>query len=382
MVTLALLCVVMTASPIAAFTAESDLVWILEDEVVSEDLYAAGNNIRISGRVEGDLVGVATDELVVEGVVTGSVFVVASRVEIVGVVEGSVRAAAGEVVITGRVGGDVVVGAGVLRVAGEVHRDILAAAWSVSARGKVGRDLRGRFRSVTLGGEINGDAQIRTEHLDVERGALVSGDLDYQASSLSGMEYLEEKVTGSVINRRVLAPNIRVRAFQLMTYIFLSLLMMAGGLIIVRLASLQVARAARRTIRSPLRNLGKGLLLFLSPLIGVLVVGMAAIWLPVYIWGPLLVGAVPLLIIVTGTWLLAALIAHVPVAVATGRAVGRVFHRDWELPLAYLPGVLVYVLALQIPVVGLPLVAIATILGGGAWLGRDRARSGADPNVQ
>ncbi|MXX00897.1 MAG: hypothetical protein F4Z79_04635, partial [Acidimicrobiia bacterium] len=105
----------MPVAPAVAATAESDLVWILEGEVVPEDLYAVGNQVRVSGRVEGDLVAVATEELVVEGVVTGSVTVLAARVVIVGVVEKSVRGAAGEVVISGRVGGDVVVGALSLR---------------------------------------------------------------------------------------------------------------------------------------------------------------------------------------------------------------------------------------------------------------------------
>ncbi len=371
---LALLWMVATVPPVAATTVESDLVWILEGEVVPEDLYAVGNNIRVSGRVEGDLVAAAAEELLVEGTVAGSVTVLASRVVIEGVVEGSVRGVAGEVIVTGRVGGDVVVGVGSLRMVGEVERDILAAAWSGVAGGKVGRDLRGLFRSVRLGGEVEGDVEIRTDRLETESGLSISGDLVFEASRLSEPGELSGYVDGSVLNRRALPPNVRIRAFGLMVYLFAALSMMVGGLAAIRLAPRWVEAAASRTAKSPLRSLGKGLALFLSPAIGLALVGVVVRWFPIYVWGPILVVAIPLLLSVAGGWLLALLVAHVPVAMMTGRWLGRVFGRDWERSSAYLVGAIAYLLALRIPVVGGPLVAIATIIGAGGWLERPVSR--------
>lgn len=363
-------------SPAVAATAESDLVWILEDEVVPEDLYAVGNQVRVSGRVEGDLVVAAAEELLMEGVVTGSVTVFAPRVAIVGVVEGSVRGVAGELVVSGRVGGDVVVGAVALRAAGEVGRDILAAAWSGATGGMVGRDLRGLFRNLSLGGEIAGDAEIRARSLAGEPDLAILGDLSYRADRFSG-EVMVDKVAGSVINRRALPPNVRVRALGLMVFLSVSLFMLAAGLLIIRVASSRVSEAADRTTNLPLRSLGKGLAMFLSPPLALALLGVAIIWVPVPIWAPLVVGAVPLLIIVAGVWLLAFLISHLPVAVAAGRAVGRLFGRRWEVSTAYVVGTVAYLLALRIPLVGLPLVLIATLLGAGGWLGR-RNPAGAD----
>ena len=366
----------MPVTPAMAATAESDLVWILEDEVVPEDLYAVGNQVRVSGRVEGDLVVVAVEELVVEGVVTGSVTVLASRVMIAGVVEGSVRGAAGELVISGQVRGDLVVGALSLRTTGEVGRDILAAAWSGTTGGKVGRDLRGLFRNLSLGGEIAGDAEIRTRSLTDGPDLAILGDLDYRADRFSG-EMMDERVAGSVINRRALPPNVRLRAFGLMVYLSVSFFMLAAGLVIIRVASGRVSEAADRTTDLPLRSLGKGLIAFLSPPLALALLGAATIWVPVPIWAPLVVGAVPLLIIVAGVWLLAFLISHLPVAVAAGRAVGRLFGRRWEVSTAYVVGAVAYLLALRIPLVGLPLVLVATLLGAGGWLGRQKP-AGAD----
>ncbi|MDE0189006.1 MAG: hypothetical protein OXN80_07890, partial [bacterium] len=76
-------------------------------------------------------------------------------------------------------------------------------------------------------------------------------------------------------------------------------------------------------------------------------------------------------------WLLAFLLSHLPVAVAAGRAFGRLFGRRWDVSTAYLVGAVTYLLALRIPLVGLPLVLVATLLGAGGWLGR-RKPAGAE----
>ncbi len=382
MIGLAILWMVMTAAPAGATVAESDLVWIVEDEVVSEDLYAVGNEVRIAGRVEGDLVAVATDRLLVEGVVTGSVTALASRLVIKGEVGGSVVAGAADVTVTGQVGGDVVVGTLDLQVNGAVGRDILAAAWSGSAAGEVGRDLRGLFRYLDLGGEIGGDVEIRASRLGAGERLSVRGDMDYQAARLSGQEYLESNVAGTLVNRRALPPNIRIRAFRLMAILFASLLVLVAGLVVVRLASSLVEAAAQRAIKKPWRSLGKGLIVAVSPLVGLAAMLMVVVWLPLYIWGPLLIGGVPFLAIAAGGWLLALLVSHIPVAVATGRMLGKVLGREWDTAVAYTVGAVAYLSALQIPVLGLPLVATATVLGAGGWMGKGRRSSAIHPQSQ
>ena len=365
-----------TTAPASAATAESDLVWIVEDQVVPEDLYAVGNEVRIAGRVEGDLLAVATDRVLVEGTVTGSVTVLASRVVIEGEVGGSVRGAAGEVTVNGRVGGDVVVGAFGLAVEGMVGRDVLAAAWSAAAAGSVGRDLRGLFRSLDLGGRVGGDVEIRADGLEAGRDVSVLGDVDYQAAHLSGEEFLEAGVEGSLINRGMLPPNIRIRGFRLMTLLFVSLVVLAAGLVIVRVLGRRAEAAVGRVITAPLLSLGKGLILFLSPLLGLVVAGVVVMSLPLYIWGPLLLVAAPFGAVGAGVWLLAVLVSHVPVAVATGRGLGRMLGRRWDLTPAYLVGAAVLLAALQIPALGGLAAAVVTGLGAGAWLGGKGRTSG------
>lgn len=363
--------------PAAATVAESDLVWIVEAEVVPEDLYALGNEVRIAGRVEGDLVAVATDVVRVEGVVTGSVTALASRVVIEGEIGGSLRAVAAEVTVNGHVGGDVLTAAADLEVVGAVERDILAAVWSAAAMGSVGRDLRGFFRSLDLGGLIAGDVEVRADRLEAEGGVSVRGDLVYQADHLSGQEYLDAGVAGSLINRGVLPPNIRIRAFRLMVVLLMSLLMVLGGLVVVRAFPRRTEAAVGRMLSGPWRSLGRGAMVLLAPPVGLALVGVAIMTLPLYIWGPLLVVAVPFLAVGAGIWLLTVVAAHIPLAVATGSGLGRLLGRRWDLTPAYLIGVAAFVLALQVPVLGLGVAAAVTGLGAGAWLGRSGSREAA-----
>ncbi|MEX0699791.1 MAG: polymer-forming cytoskeletal protein, partial [Acidimicrobiia bacterium] len=107
-----------------AEVTQSDFVLVRPEDTITEDLYVAGNTVRVEGRIEGDLYAVAFNEIVVSGVVTGDIVAVGGRVEVSGSVEGSLRAAAGRIVISGSVGDDV-----------------LVASWSaeVTSAGSIGR---------------------------------------------------------------------------------------------------------------------------------------------------------------------------------------------------------------------------------------------------
>ena len=375
-------CAMLAAAPAAAAMAESNLVWITDGETVDEDLYAVGQEVRIEGRVEGDLVALAGERLWIGGTVTGSVTALAPQVVVQGQVQGSVRGVAGEVIVTGEVGGDVVVAAWDLQLRGTVERDLLAASWSTVAGGRVGRDLRGRYRSLRLTGEIGRDVQVRGDRLRVGRGVAVEGDLDYRTDHLDGTQHLESGVAGSVISRGELPANIRIRALRVMSVFMVALLMVVAGLLVIRWRTPWVEAASVRALRTPWRSLGMGMALVLSPLVILGLLVLVVLWFPFYIWGPVVMGGIPLLTIAAGLWMLTVLAAHIPVAVAAGRRLGRVFDRHWDPAWAYLVGTVIYLAVLQIPRLGVPLVAVVTVAGAGAWLGRnDRSRSSGSPSA-
>ena len=375
-------CAGAAAVPAAAATAESSLVWIVESETVPEDLYAVGNEIRIDGRIEGDLLALAGGRLQVDGVVTGSITALASTVTIGGEVGGSVIVAASDVIIAGQVGGDVVTAALDLAVEGQVGRDLLAAVWSAHTNGVIERDLKGVFRSLDLGGQVSENVEVRVNRLDVGDGLSVLGHLDYQADRVVGIEQMRAGVEGSLVDRTALPPNIRIRGLRLMTVVLMSLLIVVTGLLVVRWRRPWVESASLRVVTKPWRSSAKGLALLFSPLVGLTILVLVVLWLPVYIWGPLLVVGIPFLTIAAGFWLLAVLAAHIPVALAVGRALGNLFGRHWESHWAYLVGAALYLAVLRIPILGLPLVAIATFVGAGAWGKRNHSNADAAELVQ
>ena len=372
--------VMLVAAPAGAAIAESDLVWITDGEAVAEDLYAVGNEVRIGGRVEGDLVAVAAERVWIGGTVTGSVTALAPLVVVQGEVQGSVRGAAGEVIVTGRVGGDVLVAAWDMQLRGVVERDLLVAGWSAVAGGGVGRDVRGFFRSLRLAGKVDRNVEVRVDRLRVGRDMAVQGDLDYRTDHVSGSQYLEDGVVGSVISRGDLPPNIRIRAFRLMAVVLMSLMVMVGGMLVVAGRSAAVEAARERMVAMPWKSLGKGVAVLSAPLVGgVLLVGIVTAGLPVYVWGPLLLAGIPFLVIASGAWLLVVLISHIPVAVATGRKLGRVTGRGWSMASEYLVGAVVLLALAQIPRLGTAAAAAVTVLGAGAWFGKRQERVARRP---
>src|SRR5262245_36371106 len=89
----------------AARFRRGERVVVPAEEVLDDDLYAVGGNIRIDGTVNGDLIACG-GEVLVRGHVTGSVMASGGKVTIEGPVGGSVRAAAGRVTLSAPVHGD------------------------------------------------------------------------------------------------------------------------------------------------------------------------------------------------------------------------------------------------------------------------------------
>ena len=177
--------VLLPASPARAERVQSNLVLIRDEDVVDEDLYAAGNIVQVDGRVEGDLFAVAYQEVRVTGTVTGDVVALTGKVVIVGEVGGSVRAVAGSVIIEGIVGGDVFVGAREVRTdpGSRIGRDLLAWSWDARVEGEIARDFEGQQRNTVFDGSTARNVEVTVNRLDVGPSARVGGDLAYRSEN-------------------------------------------------------------------------------------------------------------------------------------------------------------------------------------------------------
>src|SRR3990170_3211441 len=337
-------CVLLLALPVAAERTQSDFVLIRAEDVVTEDLYAAGNRVEIDGRVEGDLVAVAFEEVRVAGEVTGSVMALASRVVIAGHVGGSVRAAAVRIEGGGEVGGDLVTTAGTLSWTGTVGRDALVWAWNAAAEGSIGRNLEGVQRRLLLGGTVTGDVAVAVDRLDIAADLTVGGDLAYRSDREANVA--GATVTGTVVRQEPTELNVRVRALRLMSYVVALI-----GLAAVGLAGLEVMVVPFGAVA------GAGVLLALAPPAAAL---------------PLLAVIGPILLAVFGLFMLGLVVSPLPVL----GAVGQRLRRRWSGPAAFLVGLGLLALVLLVPILRWLVVLVVVILGMGGWVRSGRGEPG------
>lgn len=352
------------ASPAeAAETSGADVALVPPGEVVRDDLYAGAVSVLISGRVEGDLVAAAAERVVIDGVVEGSVTVLTPELIVRGSVGGSVRAAGGTVTILGSVGKDLV--ASSLRVVlgpdSTIGGEVLLWSRRVDSRGTVEADFRGSASRIDLAGSVGGRVDVSVGRLRVVDNLTVDGDLAYRSrQEAEGLGQAE--VTGTVVQRTELPPNIRLRALGLLGRLLAIVFVAIAAVTVVWSWPEETQRAARR-VWSP-RSWLLGAALFMSPVL-VLGLGWLVLWLAPPAAGlPLVLVLLPVFLATLGAIAVAALAAAVPVATAFGSALFRALGPYG----ATLGGSLILGAAWMLPWVGL-LVPIVTLpLGLGAWL--------------
>lgn len=371
-VTVGLLLVIPIAA--AARLTQSDLVLVRADDVVTEDLYAAGNRITIEGRIEGDLIAAAFEEVLISGEVTGDVTVVAGRVTITGTIGGSVRVAAGLVQVGGSIADDVAVASWetVVDPTGTIGRDLINWGRSGEVAGRVNRDVTGRFSRLVLDGEVDGSVDINVGTLTVGPAAEVDGYLAYRSTTEA--EVNSSAIGGSVIQRTPLPPNIQVRALQLLTVLLVMFILTAVGLLSSSAWPEQfesTMTAAGRGWRTWLSGLG----VLVSPLLAAGVLGFILGVAPSATAVPLVIVLLPVVLGLGGLVLMASLFGVIPAAGAVGRVITR---RRASPPAAVLLGMLLVGIVVLIPVLRWVAAAIIVPLGVGALLGRRPQRSEDD----
>ena len=349
----------------AAETASSDLVIIREDVVISDDLYASGVRIIIQGKVDGDLIALAAEDVLIEGEVTGSVFVLASELTVSGVVGGSIRAGVRRLEITGTVGKDVV-GAGLRYELGEsatVENDVLLWAVNGASRASVGGDLSSTASSIELEGSVDGDVALAVSRLSVTGPLDVSGDLGYRSENQA--TGLEQATIGGVIAHQTPLPlNVRVRALGLLAKLLAIIGMTAAALLVAWSSPRRTEAAADVAAGRPIRAYSIGLGVMLSPALLAFAAGLVVALVPPEFSLPLLAIFAPLVLALIGIVFVLSLVAGVPAVLA----IGRRFPRDFGLFGSVLVGAGLVGVIWLIPLVGWFIPIVVLPLGMGAWI--------------
>jgi cytoskeletal protein CcmA (bactofilin family) len=202
---LRLLIVLLTMS-LPSFAQErrhGEFVTVAANETVDDTLLAAGNNVRVEGVINGDLL-VFSRILEVRGTVKGDVVSFAKRTVVSGTVEGRIYNFSQSLDIDGQVahniygwtqslrldsrghvGDGILAGAGDVNLEGEVKRGATIFAGNADVSGSIGRDLTMAGGSLTLTStaRVGGNLTARVHHLKdvhIADGATIAGKRDIQ----------------------------------------------------------------------------------------------------------------------------------------------------------------------------------------------------------
>ncbi len=326
---LALLVLVPTAS---AFDGRGgDTVVIARDEVVNDDLFAAGKTVIVDGTINGDLAA-AGETVIVNGKVTGNVMAAGSSVAVNGEVGHDVFAAAAAVTIgsgarigynaytTGasvesqagsQIGGSLFIGAGQGLVSGQVARNLLAGSGRLRLEGTVGRDAKiavdASSTAPSLGymyGPNMPPMPAVPPGLTFGKDARVAGSLEYTSSkAVADAARVSSQVTHNLPPQDQELSRELARRQSASSYVFDALRRLVAllliGLLLAWLAPRWVTAPAEKLLSRPLPSLGLGLAGLIAAPFGWLV-ALGVVIVVAVVFGLLSLGALTWLTLLTG----------------------------------------------------------------------------------
>jgi hypothetical protein len=361
---------------VAAETSNSEFVIIPEGDVFPDDLYAGAIRVVVEGTLEGDLIAFAAEQVVINGIVTGSVTAVTPSVTVNGEIGESLRVTGNRLTVTGEVGEDVVAAVvdATLSSSSVVGGDVILWAWNATALGSVGGDLTGSQRNLEVAGQIDGDLDVSVSRLAIVDDLSISGDLGYR-SDVEARGVDQVTVGGTIVNKTPLPPNLRVRALGLLGRFLVVVVLSVAALSVAYGWPRRTSRAVAEVGNTPIRNWLTGALILLSPVIATVVTGLILGLAPAAAAFPLLVVLVPVILALVGIAFALALVAGGPTAGWLG---GAIFKR-FDLYGSILVGSLMAGAVWYLPWVGWLVPIVILPLGLGAWIATWRGQSPDSP---
>jgi cytoskeletal protein CcmA (bactofilin family) len=326
-------------------------------EVHDGTLVVSGRNVRIDGRISGDLV-TFTERLTIRGEVDGNVFAAARNAEIPGRVSGSLHVVGGRVGVYGEVGGNLYAAAETLSVggSGRVQRDAALAGESVVVEGQVGRDLYLAGDTTELRGRVSRALRAWAQSLELLDGAEVGGDIDVHLPEGVELRVAPDARVGGETRRHLQVhhhePGIE-RFLEARTWLWLALHVAAGFAVGMLLYALLPGLFEQR-LETPgafLRSLGTGFVAAVAAPVALVLLALTIVGLPLALMG-------------LAAFAAALYVSGIVVAALVGRAIVRGGEGGLgAFGLALLAGLAPLVLASHAPFLG-PLVRGIVVLTG------------------
>ncbi|MGE5450080.1 MAG: hypothetical protein ACM3PA_01735 [Methanomassiliicoccales archaeon] len=305
LLTMFLLVAILAAPALAWQTRHADdkqssgAVMVKTGEVINDDLFMAGESIRIDGTVNGDVV-VLANSVDVTGTINGDLLVGCSNLNVSGIINDDLRIAAQDARITGQVkrnlsaagshfiidkdaivGGNVAFGGENLSIAGLVQGGLQAAVGQLNLTGKIGQNVG-----------------AKTDDLNVLPGATIGGSLNYRGANKGNISP-EAKIGGPVSYKYFVpqhrdkpepqhAPWMGILVWMLVGFMSLMLV----WLLWFYLSPSSFIKVQGALIKAPWASLGWGFaLLILLPIAAILVM-VTVVGIPIALAALILYGTV------------------------------------------------------------------------------------------
>lgn len=371
-VALGLAILALTAGPTPSSALDlhfrEDEVAIAVGETVDETMIVNADTVRVDGVVDGDLVVVLAERLIVHGEVRGNVFSSARTIEMSGKVVGNFHAFGETVRLDGQVGRNMYSVSELLTLdeASNVGRDSTHVAAGASVEGAVGRDLFVLGRWVEVRGSVARNVDARVDRVALLDTARIGGDLDALFWGENEVDVAPGAVVSGEVRSRV-HERWRRSPFTRYThrhfYVWLAIRLCAAfalGMLLYALVP-RLFAAHLETAGAFGRALGVGFLVLVATPIAVFLVGITLLGIPVALIG-------------LAIYLSSLYVAGIVVSALVGTQVTKPKAETWvSFGLALLVGLVIVIVATALPFVGRPVRFVVVLTGLGLLTERVRS---------
>jgi cytoskeletal protein CcmA (bactofilin family) len=336
-----------------------DNVFIPEHQIIDDDLFLGGNNVKVDGTVKGDLL-VGSRTFIQTGQVLGSVISVGQNLDILGEVEGSVRALSQNTNINGIINRNVInFGASLnIRHTGKVKGDVTALGNELNVEGEIGRKLRATVGSVMISGIVNGDVKIKANSITLMPTARINGDLIYKSEKKAKIEP-GAQIAGETEWTKLKAEEKEKKGFFTTSNVVIRFLLLLAcivtGLFLILISKKYVQAAEKNVFDSFLKSLGLGFILMICIPVAIVVFLATVI-------------GIPIALITLFVYLVLFYISKIFVGIAVGEKILTGFTKDKVVPLGWslILGLIILTILTNLPYVGWIFYILIVLTGFGA----------------
>jgi len=346
-----------------------DEVAVAAGETVDQTMIINANTVRVDGTVEGDLVVVLAERLILRGEVRGNVFSSARTIEMSGKVTGNFHAIGERIRVDGQVGRNMYSLSELVTLAAgaSVGRDSTHAAAGATIDGEVKRDLFMIGKWVEVRGSVGRNVDARADRVELLEEARIDGDVDALFWSENEVEVAPGAVVSGEVRSRVREDARRLwfnRYLRGHYYLWLVINLAAAfvfGMLLYALVPRFFA-VHLETARAFGRSLGVGFLALVATPIALFLIGITVVGIPVALIG-------------LAAFLGCLYASGILVAALVGTQIMKLEAETWSsFGLALLVGLVIVVVASAIPFVGGPVRFVVLLIGLGLLV--ERVRSG------